>query len=134
MQFMTNELNISPALTCPPKLGGGSSGGGGFDEGPPVGPNVITITLMWKREPYNPPGNGNGNGSPMPFLDDEFIFFKNENWIERVAEIFAHGEPGAVEERFTSILAQSELFAIERFDHERAVVLHGNHSTFFDAN
>lgn len=135
-QFMTNQLNIDPALTCPPNLGGGGTIGGGFNEDPPVPPGGFNVIKYWAKEfiKEKPPGGGsnNGGGSSGLFLDDEIIFFDADNWMERISEVFAYGEPGSVEERFTSILSESELFALERFGRERTVILNGNFSTFFN--
>ena len=132
-QFMTNQLNINPSLTCPPNLGSGGTTGGGYS-GDPLPPGGFNLIKYWAGEAIKDKGVEDGEESSGLVLDDEIIFFTADNWLERIADVFAYGEPGSVEERFTSVLSESELFALERFDRERTVVLNGNFNTFFNSD
>lgn len=138
-QFLTQQLNIDPALTCPPNLGSGPSGGGGIG-GTPVPPGGFDLIKYWRWEFVKKPLGGYGGGgeggseSQGTPLDQEIVFFNEDNWQKRISDLFAHDAPGTEEERFAYILSQSELFSLERFDSVQTVILNGNFNTFFNSD
>lgn len=134
-QFMTDGLNIVPALTCPPNLGGGNSSGGGIGDNPPVPPGGFNLLGYWRGEFVQKPKPGDGEGDSQDnSLDDEIIFFDGDNWMSRISDVFAHDSHGSTEERFTQVLSQSEFFGLERFDSTRTVLLSGSFDTFFNSD
>ena len=138
-QFLSQQLNIDPSLTCPPNLGGGNYGGG-YDDGTPGNPGGFDLIKYWRWEFVKKPlgGYGGGGSSGSEYqgtpLDQEIVFFNEDDWMSRISDLFAHDHPGTAEERFTHILAQSELFALEQFDSVRTVPLNGSFSTFFNSD
>jgi hypothetical protein len=140
-QFMSQQLNINPAFTCPPNLGGGPSGGGNSG-GPikfPGGFDLIKYS-RWEfvKKPLGSYGGGGEGSSDSGHqgtpLDQEIVFFNGDNRMERISDLFAPEVSGSVEERFAHILSESELFALERFDSVRTVMIYGNFDSFFSPN